>query len=210
MFLIRIKNLVFAHRSPWKRQQSWIACSQVKQNYCLQPLTLTVSRASRFDWGYRIFSARFVGFCGVVLVQGSLVSLNWVQVFEACDCLKLLSVYFKLCVDATGVFCHRLAILGTDLHACMWRLCRDVQLNFSVLLPLLLDYQYHQRSGDWWLFCLLCWQCPRDLLRRLTWSFSRNTLKRVGESRHPCRTPTVGLSRSPMLPLKRTALVAFS
>ena len=38
---------------------------------------------------------------------------------------------------------------------------------------------------------------------------SRNMLKRVGESRHPCRTPAVVRKQSPMLPLKRTALVAL-
>ena len=39
--------------------------------------------------------------------------------------------------------------------------------------------------------------------------FSRNILKRVGESRHPCLTPTVVRNQSPMLLLKRTALVAL-
>ena len=39
------------------------------------------------------------------------------QVFEACDCLKLLSIHFDLCVDATGVVCHQLGLLSTDLHA---------------------------------------------------------------------------------------------
>ena len=39
------------------------------------------------------------------------------QVFEACDCLKLLSIHFDLCVDATGVACHQLCLLGTDLQA---------------------------------------------------------------------------------------------
>ena len=34
-------------------------------------------------------------------------------------------------------------------------------------------------------------------------------LKRVGESRHPCQTPTVVRNQSSMLPLKRTALVAL-
>ena len=38
-------------------------------------------------------------------------------ILEACDCLKLLSIHFDLCVDATGVFCHQLGLLGTDLHA---------------------------------------------------------------------------------------------
>ena len=39
---------------------------------------------------------------------------------------------------------------------------------------------------------------------------SRKILKRVGESRHPCRTPTVVLNQSPVLTLNRTALYALS
>ena len=34
-------------------------------------------------------------------------------------------------------------------------------------------------------------------------------LKRVGESRHPCQIPTVVQNQSPMLLLKRIALVAL-
>ena len=30
---------------------------------------------------------------------------------------KFLSIYFDLCVDATGVVCHQLGLLHTDLHA---------------------------------------------------------------------------------------------
>ena len=30
---------------------------------------------------------------------GILISYNWAQVLEACDCLKLLSIHFDLCVD---------------------------------------------------------------------------------------------------------------
>ena len=37
--------------------------------------------------------------------------------FEACDCLKLLSIHFDLCVDATGVVCDQLGLLDTDLYA---------------------------------------------------------------------------------------------
>ena len=33
------------------------------------------------------------------------------------DSLELLSTYFDLCVDATGVVCTQLGLLGTDLHA---------------------------------------------------------------------------------------------
>ena len=39
---------------------------------------------------------------------------------------------------------------------------------------------------------------------------SRNMAKSVGESRHPCQTPTVVWNQSPMLPFKGTALVALS
>ena len=43
------------------------------------------------------------------------VSQAW-NLHEACDCLKLLSIYFDLCVDATSVVCHQLGLLDTDLH----------------------------------------------------------------------------------------------
>ena len=39
---------------------------------------------------------------------------------------------------------------------------------------------------------------------------SRKRLKRVGESWHPCQTPTVVLNQSPVLPLIRTVLWALS
>ena len=48
---------------------------------------------------------------------GTLISCNLAHVLEACDCLKLLSIHFDLCVDATGAVCHQLDLLGTDLHA---------------------------------------------------------------------------------------------
>ena len=48
---------------------------------------------------------------------GTLISYNRAQVFEACDCLKLLSIHFDLCADATDVACHQLGLLGTDLLA---------------------------------------------------------------------------------------------
>ena len=32
-------------------------------------------------------------------------------------CLKLLSIYFNLCVGASGGVCHQLGLPGTDLHA---------------------------------------------------------------------------------------------
>ena len=48
---------------------------------------------------------------GEYLRLGTLVSYNLAQLLEACDSLKLLSIYFDLCVDATGVVCHQLGLL---------------------------------------------------------------------------------------------------
>ena len=82
-------------------------------------------------------------------LEPSSVIIEPSQVLEACYCLKLLSVYFDLCVEATGVACHQLGLLSTALHAVDWRLCRDAQLILQVFLPILLIHRCHQKSGDW-------------------------------------------------------------
>ena len=48
---------------------------------------------------------------------GTIISYNLAQVLEACVCLKLLSIYYNLCVDTTGVGCRQLGLLGINLHA---------------------------------------------------------------------------------------------
>ena len=53
---------------------------------------------------------------GEYLGLGALINYNCAQVLEACDSLKLLSIHFDLCVDAAGVLCHQLGLLGTDLY----------------------------------------------------------------------------------------------
>ena len=70
-----------------------------------------------FQTGFNLVSAATV--CAILdhisgLEPSSVITA---QVFEACDCLKLLSIHFDLCVDATGVVCLKLGLLGTDLHA---------------------------------------------------------------------------------------------
>ena len=59
-------------------------------------------------------------YLGERLRLGILISYKWAQVLEAGDCLKLLSVYFDLSVDAAGVVCDQLGFLGTDLSAVGW------------------------------------------------------------------------------------------
>ena len=123
---------------------------------------------------------------GEYLRIGTLINYNWAQVLEACDCLKLLSIYIDLCVDDTGVVCSAWSSRHWSPCRRLWRLCRDTQLILLVLLPLLtidvisksvsavpllLNHRCHQQIRDWWLFCLQCGQRLRDLLRHLSWSF---------------------------------------
>ena len=56
-------------------------------------------------------------YLGEYLGLGTLVSYNLAQIFEACDSLKRLSIYFDLCVDAAGVIYHQLGLLSIYLHA---------------------------------------------------------------------------------------------
>ena len=69
---------------------------------------------------------------GEYLRLGTLNSYNWAGVLEACDSLKLLSLYFDLCLCWCHWCCHQLGLLGTDLHAvgCGGHF-RDTQLFFS-------------------------------------------------------------------------------
>ena len=70
-----------------------------------------------FQTGFSLVSAAVV--CAILKSISGLEpsSVITAQVFEACDCLKLLSIHFDLCVDATGVVCHQLGLLGAYLHA---------------------------------------------------------------------------------------------
>ena len=53
-----------------------------------------------------------------------------------------------------------------------WNLCRYAQIILPALFPLALNHRCYQQRGDWWLFCLQCWQCLCYPLRRLSRSFS--------------------------------------
>ena len=56
-----------------------------------------------FQTGFNLVSAAVASAILQFLGLGTLISYNLAKVLEACDCLKLLSSYFDLCVDATGV-----------------------------------------------------------------------------------------------------------
>ena len=132
--------------------------------------------ASVVSWSWEKFScqSKLVSALSMLLLpvlSWTLITYNWAQVLEACDCLKLLSIDFDLC------WCHWCCLLSawSSRHWSpghrLWRLCQDAPLNLPLLLPLLLSHLCHQQSGGWRLFCLQYWQCLHDLLRRVPWSF---------------------------------------
>ena len=70
-----------------------------------------------FQTGFNLVNAAVV--CAILESVSGLEpsSVITAQILEACDCLKLLSIYLDLFVDAAGIICHQLGLLGTDLHA---------------------------------------------------------------------------------------------
>ena len=75
--------------------------------------------------------------------------------FEVCDCLKLMSIHLDLCVDATGVVCHQLGFLGTDLHAVG---CGGFVEGTQLILPVL-PHQIMLLDKIYWVLCTECKVC---------------------------------------------------
>ena len=72
-----------------------------------------------FQTGFNLVSAAAV--CAILEsisgLEPSSVITEPRYLVKACDSLKLLSIYFDLCVDAAGVVCQQLGLRGTHLHA---------------------------------------------------------------------------------------------
>ena len=83
---------------------------------------MTRERISRIMELRNIFLSIQTGFClaNASVVCAILESISGLEpssvmtapVLEVCDSLKLLSIHFDLCVDATGVVCHQHGLLG--------------------------------------------------------------------------------------------------
>ena len=110
---------------------------------------------------------------------------------------QFLSFYLYLSLDAIGTVCHQFGLLRTDLHLipCAGFVERasmsSANRRLVIFLPPMLTFPS-------------CSSRASDIIR------SRKMLKRVGDRRHPCLTPTVVLNHSPMLPFIWTALLALS
>ena len=107
-------SLEFCCKGPW--------FTRIHKDGCDKEASQDIS------WNWEIYSchSKLVSTLSMLLLSvlsgqhlrlWTFISYNWAQILEACDCLKLLSIYFNLCVGATGVVCHQLGLLGTDLHA---------------------------------------------------------------------------------------------
>ena len=107
---------------------------------CISPILELTEILLSFQAGFNLVNATVV--CVILesisgLEPSSLITEpRYLQL----DSLKLLSIYFDLCVDATSVVCHQLGLLGTDHYAVG---CK------GGLLPLLLSHRCHQQSRNW-------------------------------------------------------------
>ena len=124
------------------------------------------------------------------------------KVLETVHLLWLLAV--NICTDVVRAVSHDLALFCADFHSiCRCSVYEPVgeSLKFTVAAAHKIDVvgksQVPSMEMDmWW-----SWSCV---------IFSRNKLNRMGESKHPWRTPTVILKNSPSWLFKRTAPLEFS
>ena len=96
----------------------WSSAVRVHDSQAYRKMDVTRGRISRILELREILLSIQTGFSLVnTAVVCAILESTSAQVFEACDRLKPLSTHFDLCVDATGVVCHELGLLSTDLHA---------------------------------------------------------------------------------------------
>ena len=119
---------------------------------------------------------------------------------------SLLTFYLDLSLEAICVVCHHFCLVWTDLQFVLVVVLsrRSTRTPASSSSSAFMTVS----SAKW----KLVLRCP-PMLTLPSWSsnsshmiLSRKMLKRVGERRHPCQTPTIVLNHSPVLPLNRTAL----
>ena len=103
----------------------WSSAVRVHDSQALRKMDVTRERISRILELREILLSIQAGFSLVNAVVAcaileSISGLEPSSVMNEPRYLKLVTVssfYFDLCVYATGVVCHQLGLLGTDLHA---------------------------------------------------------------------------------------------
>ena len=95
----------------------WSSAVRVHDSQVYRKMNVARERISRilelreillsFQTGFNLVIAAVV--CAVLeSIYALESSSDATQILEACDCLKVLSIHFDLCVDAIGVVCHQL------------------------------------------------------------------------------------------------------
>ena len=106
----------------------WSSAVRVHDSHAYRKVDVTRERISRilelretllsFQTGYSLINAAVV--CailqGISGLEPSLV-ITETRYLKLVTVLSFCPLAFDLCVDATGVVCHQLGLLGTDLHA---------------------------------------------------------------------------------------------
>ena len=105
----------------------WSSAVRVHDSQAYRKMDVTRERISRIFELREILLSIQTGFClvNVAVACAILESISGLEPSSVITeprylklvSLKRLSIHFDLCVDATGVVCHQLGLLGTDLHA---------------------------------------------------------------------------------------------
>ena len=103
----------------------WSSAKRVHDSQAYRKMDVTKERISRilelrkillsFQTGFNLVSAAVV--CAILETISGLEPSSVITEPRYLKLVKLLSIYFDLCVDATGVVCHQLGLLSTDLNA---------------------------------------------------------------------------------------------
>ena len=106
----------------------WSSAVRVHDSHSYRKMDVTRERISSilelreifpsFQTGFNLVNAAVV--CAVLESMSGLGPSSVItepRYLKLVACLKLLSIHFDLCVDATGAVCHQLGLFGTDLHA---------------------------------------------------------------------------------------------
>ena len=130
--------------------------------------------------------------------------LKLVTVHNFCH-FTLISLWMSLALFVISLV---FSALISILYLC--RFCRDFLLELLAPAHPRLEHLCHRQTADWVIFLPPMLTFPSCSSRASNMIRLRKMLKRVGDRRHPCLTPTVVLNHSPMLPFILTALVALS
>ena len=125
---------------------------------------------------------------------------NCCKMLEACHSAQLLPFYLYLSLDTIRAVCHQFGLLGTDLHLIFVQVLSRLSIRTLSSCSSSSRATMSSANRRFVIFLPSMLTFPPCSLRALDMIRSRKMLKRVGDRRHPCLTPTVVRNPSAMLP----------